>query len=139
MTRAKMLSAMGLLLLMVVAAIWLRGRDVPAEGEREPPARSAVVPSPVGPEAPETTAGSDPDGEAAAPPARGDEPPSAAPDTAGLMSSQLEDIADAYRRSSRFPSYSRPLEASDWDLLNPRAFVPREPPPGRLSGCRGQY
>jgi hypothetical protein len=128
MTRAKRLSAAGLLLLVVGAVVWLHGSDVPPVAEREPPGQPAKASSPVGPEAPGTTAGSDRDGEAAAPPARGDEPPSAAPDAAGLMNSQLKDIADAYRHNSRFPSYSRPLAASDWDLLNPRAFVPRETP-----------
>jgi len=41
------------------------------------------------------------------------------------MQSQLADIANAYRASMHYPDYSRPLRKSDWNLLNPRVFVPR--------------
>lgn len=44
------------------------------------------------------------------------------------MRSQLAEIAEAYRRNSRFPPYSQPLRASDWSALNPRAFIPAERP-----------
>lgn len=60
--------------------------------------------------------------------------PSAAPASAAtptpeqVMQAQLGDIAAAYQTSMRYPSYSPPLRDSDWNLLNPRAFVPRETP-----------
>ena len=62
-----------------------------------------------------------------APPTR--EPAEQPPATdASPMQHQLQEVAEAYRHSSRFPSYSVPLQESDWQLLNPRAFIPTEMP-----------
>ncbi len=47
---------------------------------------------------------------------------------ANPMKQQLAQIADAYRESMRFPSYSKPLSEDDWQMLHPRAFVPDEVP-----------
>jgi hypothetical protein len=44
------------------------------------------------------------------------------------MQEQLAEIASAYQRNSRFPTYSQPLTDNDWSALNPRAFVPEERP-----------
>ncbi len=44
------------------------------------------------------------------------------------MQEQLAEIASAYQRTSRFPTYSQPLTNNDWSALNPRAFVPEERP-----------
>lgn len=56
-------------------------------------------------------------------------PRSEAPDPGlAVMHAQMGDIADAYRESIRFPTYSRPLTEHDWQLLNPRAFVASEIP-----------
>lgn len=41
------------------------------------------------------------------------------------MREQLQEVASAYREASRFPDYSIPLTGQDWQLLNPRPFVPR--------------
>lgn len=55
-----------------------------------------------------------------------DPEPSAAPKNP--MQEQLAEIASAYQRNSRFPTYSQPLTDNDWSALNPRAFVPEERP-----------
>jgi hypothetical protein len=41
---------------------------------------------------------------------------------------QMADISDAYAENIRYPKYSKPLQASDWNLLNPRAFIPKAVP-----------
>ncbi|MCK5873184.1 MAG: hypothetical protein KAG82_00700 [Alcanivoracaceae bacterium] len=55
-----------------------------------------------------------------------DAEPSVAPENP--MQEQLAEIASAYQRDSRFPTYSQPLTDNDWSALNPRAFVPEERP-----------
>ncbi|MCC2638475.1 MAG: hypothetical protein K0Q68_2194 [Moraxellaceae bacterium] len=50
------------------------------------------------------------------------------------MRQQLGDIADAYARNARYPSYATPLSANDWAQLNPGAFVPRSAPLKALPG-----
>jgi hypothetical protein len=37
---------------------------------------------------------------------------------------QMADISQAYEENIRYPKYSKPLHKNDWNLLNPRAFVP---------------
>ncbi len=44
------------------------------------------------------------------------------------MRYQMADIAEAYRKNMQYPKYSKPLNENDWNLLNPRAFIPRETP-----------
>jgi hypothetical protein len=44
------------------------------------------------------------------------------------MRYQMADIAEAYRENMQYPKYSKPLDENDWNLLNPRAFVPTETP-----------
>jgi hypothetical protein len=41
---------------------------------------------------------------------------------------QMKDIALAYESNMRFPTYSKPLNANDWNLLNPRPFVEKKAP-----------
>ncbi|MCG8673353.1 MAG: hypothetical protein MI867_28445, partial [Pseudomonadales bacterium] len=41
---------------------------------------------------------------------------------------QLRHIKTAYKQNTRFPAYSQPLESSDWNLLNPNAYIPKEMP-----------
>lgn len=50
------------------------------------------------------------------------------------MRQQLAEVAAAYRDGTRYPDYSRPLRDSDWQFLNPRAFVPRTAPLAGLPG-----
>lgn len=40
------------------------------------------------------------------------------------ITQQLAAIAQAYKTNSQYPSYSKPLMPTDWNLLNPRAFIP---------------
>lgn len=42
------------------------------------------------------------------------------------MRAQLADVANAYADNARFPDYAKPLNANDWNLLHPRAFVERK-------------
>jgi hypothetical protein len=37
---------------------------------------------------------------------------------------QMVDVSQAYEENIRYPKYSKPLHKNDWNLLNPRAFVP---------------
>jgi len=41
---------------------------------------------------------------------------------------QMADVAQAYRENSRYPKYSKPLYENDWNLLHPRAFIPKAIP-----------
>ena len=41
---------------------------------------------------------------------------------------QMTDISNAYAENIRYPKYSKPLHANDWNLLNPRAFIPKAIP-----------
>lgn len=50
---------------------------------------------------------------------------------------QISDIAEQYASNMRFPSYSKPLSSADWNLLNPRPFVPRPIPLDSGSGLAG--
>ncbi|HEX5276139.1 MAG TPA: hypothetical protein VFW42_00550 [Fluviicoccus sp.] len=55
-------------------------------------------------------------------------------DVPAAMRAQLADIAEAYAVNARFPDYSRPLQANDWNLLHPRAFIPRRSPVASVPG-----
>jgi hypothetical protein len=44
------------------------------------------------------------------------------------MRYQMADIAAAYKENMQYPEYAKPLNENDWNLLNPRAFIPREAP-----------
>jgi len=37
---------------------------------------------------------------------------------------QMVDVSQTYQENIRYPKYSKPLHKNDWNLLNPRAFVP---------------
>jgi len=41
---------------------------------------------------------------------------------------QMNDISNAYAENIRYPKYSKPLHANDWNLLNPNAFVAKSTP-----------
>ena len=45
---------------------------------------------------------------------------------AAAMHGQLEDIANTYTQNARYPDYAKPLNGQDWNLLHPRALVPRK-------------
>ena len=45
---------------------------------------------------------------------------------AAAMHGQLEDIANTYTQNARYPDYAKPLNEQDWNLLHPRALVPRK-------------
>lgn len=45
-----------------------------------------------------------------------------------IMREHLANIASTYEDNIKFPSYSKPLSINDWNLLNPRAFIPTESP-----------
>ena len=42
------------------------------------------------------------------------------------MAAQISDAAKTYEFNSKFPPYSKPLNANNWNLLNPRPFIPRK-------------
>lgn len=44
-------------------------------------------------------------------------------DTEGVRL-QMVDVSEAYQENIRYPKYSKPLHKNDWNLLNPRAFIP---------------
>jgi len=41
---------------------------------------------------------------------------------------QMVDVTQTYQENIRYPKYSKPLHKNDWNLLNPRAFVPKSTP-----------
>ncbi len=47
---------------------------------------------------------------------------------------QMADISDAYEHSIQFPKYSKPLAVTDWNLLNPQAFIAKD---RELDGAKG--
>ena len=42
------------------------------------------------------------------------------------IAAQISDAAKTYEFNSKFPPYSKPLNANNWNLLNPRPFIPRK-------------
>lgn len=50
------------------------------------------------------------------------------------MRQQFADIARAYAENARYPDYAKPLSANDWNLLHPRAFVPRQAQLANIDG-----
>lgn len=50
------------------------------------------------------------------------------------MQQQLGDVVRAYAENTRYPEYSKPLNANDWNLLHPRAFVARKAALANTSG-----
>lgn len=42
------------------------------------------------------------------------------------VKAQMADVADTYKENMRYPEYSKPLHESDWSMLNPRAFIPKQ-------------
>lgn len=42
------------------------------------------------------------------------------------ITNQLKQATEAYKFNAQFPPYSKPLTQHNWDLLNPRAFIPRK-------------
>lgn len=42
------------------------------------------------------------------------------------IANQLKQATEAYKFNAQFPPYSKPLYKENWDLLNPRAFIPRK-------------
>ena len=41
---------------------------------------------------------------------------------------QMADVSQTYAENIRYPKYSKPLHKNDWNLLNPRAFIPKSIP-----------
>ncbi len=42
------------------------------------------------------------------------------------VKAQMADVANTYKENMRYPEYSKPLYESDWSMLNPRAFIPKQ-------------
>jgi len=49
---------------------------------------------------------------------------------------QMVEVAQAYQENSRYPKYSKPLYENDWNLLHPRAFIPKAIPLGFNEGLK---
>ena len=41
---------------------------------------------------------------------------------------QMVEVSEAYAENIRYPKYSKPLHDTDWNLLNPRPFIPKLTP-----------
>ncbi len=113
------LPALALFVIAVGVALWL-GRSRPEIHATETPRPAAAVEQQPALQAKEPSLPK-------APPAA-EKPETDVFDMPDAMRFQMADVAEAYRENMRYPKYSIPLKETDWDLLNPRPFIPRESP-----------